>query len=216
MMRPTLCALVLALASPVSAQTSEPSVFAGVAAMADIHRHGWWSSVPVGTGFAAPNMDTWTLASNWMVGVRHTPRWNTRVEMTLSGTYSRYYETSGPFSAQVGTQSYRLRVASVLLGYRRGPWKRLRLDYLAGVGYAQEREHRVSETTFIIPTSPPLPPREPLFVDVTSTQYHAAVVVGADLSIALSRRVSIVQQLRVKTFTGLLAVTPALGIYVGF
>jgi hypothetical protein len=214
-MKPTLITVVILLiASPVRAQTAEPSVFASVAAMADIHRHGWWSSVPVGTGFGVPNMDTWTLASNWSVGVRHTPRWNTRVEMTFSGTYSKYYRTSSPFATQEGTQNYRLRVASVLLGYRRGPWKRLRLDYLAGVGFAQEREHRESETTFALP--PPAPPRPPLFVDVTSTQYHTAVIVGADVSFALSRRVAIVQELRVKAFSGLLAVSPALGLVFGF
>jgi hypothetical protein len=184
--------------------------------MADIHRHGWWSAVPVGTGLTTPNMDMWTLASNWSAGLRHTPRWNTRVEMTFSGTYSKYYRISSLIATQEGTQSYRLRVASVLLGYRRGPWKRLRVDYLAGVGFAQEREHRVSETTFNMPTSPSGPLPVPVHADVTSVQYHGAVVVGADVSMTLSRHVAIVQQLRVKTFPGLLAVSPALGLVVGF
>ena len=221
MMKPALLTVVVfAFAAPVraqpQAQVPEPSVFVSVAAMADIHRHGWWSSVPVGTGLPEPDMDTWTLASNWSVGVRHTPRWNTRIEMTFSGTYSKYYRTSLPFVTQEGTQDYRLRVGSVLLGYRRGPWKRMRLDYLAGVGFAQEREHRVSETTVTLPIPPSVPAPAPLSVDVTSTQYHTAIVVGADVSFALSRRVSIVQQLRVKTFSGLLAVSPALGLMIGF
>ena len=208
--------VVLAIAAPARAQAPEPFIFASVAAMADIHRHGWWSSVPVGTGLLQPNMDTWTLASNWSVGARHTPRWNTRFEMTFSGTYSRYYETSSPVATQAGTQDYRLRVGSVLLGYRRGPWKRMRLDYLVGLGFAEEREHRVTETTLILLIPPSTSPRPPLAVDVTSTQYHTAIVVGADVSFALSRRVSIVQQLRVKTFSGLLAVSPALGLTIEF
>jgi len=78
------------------------------------------------------------------------------------------------------------------------------------------RQHRISDTTFTIPTSPPVPLPAPVRVDVTSLRHHGAVVVGADVSFALSRRVAIVQQLRVKTFTGLLAVTPALGLHVGF
>jgi hypothetical protein len=117
---------------------------------------------------------------------------------------------------QSGTESYRLRVGSVLLGYRPSAWKRLRLEYLAGVGFVQEHQGRVSDTTFFIPLPPPATTPAPTHVDVTSTQYDWAVVAGTDLSIELSSRVAIVQQFRVKTFSGLFSVAPGVGIVFAF
>jgi hypothetical protein len=165
----------------------------------------------------AEDLSGTTWGGGFGVGVFLTPRWSAQVEFAIPGSLKAESERSSGFIPPIGEikqrneQEVRTRSASVLLGYHAPAGSRVRIGYLAGLGFVRERRHLTNE--LVLPT--PLPPGIILpgpFFETTLETSGSAAVVGLDVDVAAGSRLTIVPQVRAQVSNGVISVRPGVAV----
>ena len=222
--------LSMLAASGASAQ----SLFIDGTAFAAIERRG---HVEVD----APDVDTGATDLNGVVGgggvtvgTWLTPHVTVRLEVGLPGSVEDSHEFNNVIPLSVlqsltfierSEASEQLRTVAALLGYHTERRHRIQLGYIGGAAFVFARQHVKYESVYPVLPPLPLPLPVPLTTQLTTqltvprrtfestmTSYGVTAETGLDVDVSLSRRFSIVPQVRVIGFGNGISIRPGVAL----
>lgn len=199
---------LLALVNFVSVARAQPApVFVTVGAFADVQRFGHSSSkstTPT-TTFIPAETDLGGTAKGLAIGIgaHLTPAFALQLEVALPDIRRKSLRPSQtippPPTLFLNRQTvdYRARTAGILAAYRIRERHRLRVGYLGGVMFVEERQLTITTTTMTPPGT--VSSR----TETLSMNYRSAAVVGVDTDVRITSHVAIVPHVRLSKYFGL-------------